>query len=532
MRRTALLATALAVGAAMAMGGPQAVAQTPKDTVVMAKQIDDIISLDPGEVFEFSGGEVVGNTYEKLIGFNLAKVSELQGRVAQSWSVADDGKTYTFKLKPGQKFASGNPLTADDAAWSLQRAVILNKTPGFILTQFGFTKDNVKERIKATDPQTLVLVTEKQVAPTFLYYCLTANVAAVIDRKTVEAQAKGEDFGNEYLKTRSAGSGPYVLRGWKANENYTLEANPNYEGSPAKTKRVVVRHVAEPSTQRLLLEKGDVDYARNLTRDQLDALKGNADIATQSGPKGALMYFAMNQKNPKLAKPQVREALKYLVDYDAIEKNILSGTYIVHQAFLPKGFLGAIDDRPYKFDLAKAKELLAQAGEAAGFSTTLDVPGSSPYIDVAQAIQASFAQAGIKLEINPGDQKQVITKYRARNHDTLLLYWGPDYQDPHTNAQTFAANVDNTDATPTKTLAWRNSWDIPEMTKKTQAAVEERDAEKRAALYEDLQREHQKVSPFIIMFQQTEVAAHRRSADGFIVGPTNDTDLYGGIVKN
>ena len=348
----------------------------------------------------------------------------------------------------------------------------------------------------------------------------------------MEPQAKAGDFGNEYLRTRSAGSGAYVLRGWRANENYTLEANPNYGGAAAKTKRVIVRHVAEPSTQRLLLEKGDIDYARNLTRDQLDALKDNPDVATQSGPKGALMYFALNQKNTILARPEVREALKWLVDYDAIEKNILSGTFVVHQAFLPNGFLGAIDDKPYKFDLAKAKELLAKAGMPDGFSSTLDVPGSAPYIDVAQAIQASFAKAGVKLEIIPADQKQVITKYRARNHDTLLLYWGPDYQDPHTNAQTFAANVDNSDATPTKTLAWRNSWDIPEMTKKTQAAVGERDAEKRAALYEALQREHQKISPFIIMFQQIEVAAHRKSADGFVLGPSNDTNLYGGIVKN
>src|SRR5258708_27074798 len=127
-------------GAILAMSGGMAAAQTPKDTVVMAKQIDDIISLDPGEVFEFSGAEVVSNIYDKLLDFNIKKVSELHGRLAESWSVASDGVTYTFKMKKGPKFASGNPVTADDAAWSLQRAVIMNKTPGFILTQFGFAK--------------------------------------------------------------------------------------------------------------------------------------------------------------------------------------------------------------------------------------------------------------------------------------------------------------------------------------------------------------------------------------------------------
>jgi len=370
------------------------------------------------------------------------------------------------------------------------------------------------------------------VAPTFFYYCLTANVASIVDSKLVQSHVEGDDFGNAWLKAHSAGSGPFTLRSWRANESYTLEANQNYWGRKPAVKRIVVRHVPEPSTQRLLLEKGDVDYARNLTGDQLGALKGNPDIATQSGRKGFLLYLGLNQKNPNLAKPEVREALKYLVDYDAIQKNIVSSIYVVHQAFLPDGFLGAIDDNPYHFDLAKAKALLAQAGLADGFSVTMDAQGSAPWTDIAQAIQASFAKAKVKLEIIPADLKQVITKYRARNHDIATLEWGPDYQDPHTNAQTFAANPDNSDNSPTKTLAWRNSWNIPEMTAATNAAVVERDPKKRAAMYEALEREHQKVSPFIIMFQRIEIAAHRKTVDGFVLGPSNDTNLYAGIVKH
>ena len=153
---------------------------------------------------------------------------------------------------------------------------------------------------------------------------------------------------------------------------------------------MVVRHVAEAASQRLLLEKGDVDYARNLTKDQLDALRGHANVAVQQGPKGSIMYISFNQKNPNLAKPEVREALKWLVDYDAIEKNILRGSYVVHQAFLPKGFLGALEDKPFKFDLEKAKALLAKAGLPNGFSVTMDVRNVSPFTDVAQAVQAAL----------------------------------------------------------------------------------------------------------------------------------------------
>lgn len=523
MKRAVLLA-------AVALAPLAAVAETPKNTIVMAKQIDDIISLDPAESFEFSGNEADSNIYDRLLTFNFDKVSEIRGQIAETWSVAEDGRTYTFKLKKGLKFASGNPVTASDVAWSLQRAVILNKSPGFILTQFGFNKENAPETIRAIDPETLVLVTAKPVAPTFFYYCLTSNVASIVDAKTVQSHVRNDDYGNEWLKQNSAGSGPYKLRAWRANESYTLEAN-EHAAKPPKTRRVVVRHVPEAATQRLLLEKGDIDIARNLTKDQLAALAGNPDIAVQSSRKGSLMYLGLNQKNPYLAKPEVREALKYLVDYDGIEKNILATTYVVHQAFLPKGFLGALEERPFKYDPEKAKALLAKAGLANGFRVTMDAQNVAPFADVAQAIQATFGKAGVQVDIIPADQKQVITKFRARNHDIVLLRWGPDYQDPHTNAETFAVNEDNSDQARAKTLAWRNSWDIPEMSRKTLAAVTERDPEKRAALYEEIQREHQKVSPFVIMFQEIEVAARRKNVDGFVMGPSFDTNLYAEIVK-
>ncbi len=530
MRMKSSFAAVAAVALAMGIGGP-ASAETPRDTVVMAKQIDDIISLDPAESFEFSGSEVVANLYDRLIGYDLKDVTKLNGELATSWSVAADGVTYTFKIRPGVKFHSGNPVTAEDAAYSIQRAVILNKSPGFILTQFGLTKDNVAQKVTAPSADTLVIVTDKPYAPTFFYYCLTAPVAAIVDSKLVKANIKDNDFGNAWLKQNSAGSGAYKLRAWRASEQYTLEANKNWFRGAPKNNRVVVRHIPETAAQRLLLEKGDVDFARDLSKDDIAALSKNANFTVQSGDKGAILYLGLNQKNPNLSKPEVREALKWLTDYDAIERNLVAGKFKVHEAFLPNGFLGAINDRPYKFDLAKGKELLAKAGLANGFSVTMDVRNISPIQDIAQAIQAQWAQAGIKLELIPGDGRQTLTKYRARNHDIYIGQWGPDYQDPHTNAETFAINVDNTDNARSKTLAWRNSWDIPEMSKTVLAAVLEKDAAKRKATYEAVQREHQKVSPFVIMFQQVEVAVSRNKVGGFVIGPSFDNNYYSEISK-
>ena len=139
-----------AVGfAALLLGAAPAalMAATPADTLVIADAIDDIITLDPHEAFEFSGVDVVNNTYDGLIELDPLQPGELVPGLAESWDVAADGVTYTFKMKPGVTFSSGNPVRAEDAAWSLQRIVKLNKNPAFIISQFGFTPENVEEKI-------------------------------------------------------------------------------------------------------------------------------------------------------------------------------------------------------------------------------------------------------------------------------------------------------------------------------------------------------------------------------------------------
>lgn len=130
----------------MMLSAPHAFAATPADTLVEGFAIDDIITLDPGEAFELSAAEVTGNTYSKLVSIDLNDTSKVIGDLAESWTTSEDGLTYTFKLKSGLKFASGNPITADDVAFSFERAVKLDKSPAFLLTQFGLKGDNVNEK--------------------------------------------------------------------------------------------------------------------------------------------------------------------------------------------------------------------------------------------------------------------------------------------------------------------------------------------------------------------------------------------------
>ena len=524
--------TILAAGLlGFAMLAQPALAETPPDTLVIAKQIDDIITLDPAEVFEFSGGEVIANVYDRIMTYEPEDTAKLVPGVAESHTVADDGHTITLKIRAGQTFHSGNPVTAEDVAFSIQRVIILNKTPAFIFSQLGWTPENVKDLVKATDELTLELKVTEDFAPTFVLNCLSAGVGSVVDKKLVLEHEANGDLGAEWLKTNSAGSGPFVLKSWKPTEAVVLEANPNYRHGAPTVKRVVLRHVPEPAAQRLMLEKGDADLVRNLTADQIQGIEGNADVVVEDFPKADVYYLALNQKDERLAKPQVRKAIRWLVDYQGMADSFLKGRFKVHQAFWPSGFYASLTDTPFKLDVEKAKSLLAEAGYPDGFEIELDASNSSPYTEIAQSIQSTLGQAGIKANIVPGEQKQVITKYRARQHQILLLYWSPDYMDPHSNADSFARNPDNSDNAKAKPLAWRNAWDIPEITKETDAAARERDPEKRKEAYLDLQLKLQEDSPFIIMFQSTEQVARHKNVKGFVSGPTYDTVYYRLVTK-
>src|SRR5690554_2139065 len=118
-------------------------AETPPDTLVQAWLIDDLISLDPAEMFEFSGLEYATQVYDRLVTYDVDNVSEILPKLAESWEVSEDGLTFTFVIRDGVVFHSGNPLTAADVEYSLRRAVDLGLGPAFILTQFSFTSENM-----------------------------------------------------------------------------------------------------------------------------------------------------------------------------------------------------------------------------------------------------------------------------------------------------------------------------------------------------------------------------------------------------
>ena len=526
--KAALLAAAMT----LALPSAPSLAATPADVLVVAQNIDDIVSIDPAEAYEFSSGEYVTQTYDRLVQYDAPDVKTLAPGLASEWAADDAGKTITFTLRDGVKFTSGNPLRAEDVVYSWKRVVVLNKAPAFILTQLGWTPENFDSMVKA-DGNKVVLKYAGDFSSAFVLNVLAARPASVVDAVTVQANEAAGDMGNAWLKANSAGTGPFVLKAFRPAEIINLEANPNYFlGAPA-IKGVIIRHVAEAATQQLLLELGDVDIAKNLTPDQIAGLAGKDSVKIETYPQAAVHFLSFNQKEAALQPEAVWDAARYLVDYKGMTDSFLKGQMQIHQAFWPKGFPGSLDDTPYSYDPAKAKQILADAGIKTPIKVSLDVINSTPFTDMAQSLQATFAEGGIDFEIIPGTGSQVITKYRARTHQAMLLYWGPDFMDPDSNAGAFAFNEDNSDDHYQSTTTWRNGWAVPaELNAETKAAKAEADPAKRNEMYVDLQKKVQAKSPIIIMFQAATQVAIAKNVEGYVNGATSDFVFYRLVKKS
>jgi peptide/nickel transport system substrate-binding protein len=212
--------------------------------------------------------------------------------------------------------------------------------------------------------------------------------------------------------------------------------------------------------------------------------------------------------------------------------SFLKGQFKVHQAVWPSGLWGALEETPFSLDPKKARALLAEAGYPDGFEIRVDTLNASPFPEMAQAIQATLAKAGIRSEIVAVDGSTLWPRYRARRHEVVLAMWSPDFPDPHSNVYSFALNPDNRpEANLTGVLAWRNGWKDEEMNARVIAARNERDPERREAMYLEIQRSLQWNSPYTMMFQQTEQTASRKNVVGFVSGPNFDQAFYRNVTK-
>lgn len=515
--KTLMKLTGAAALSSTVLLGSALYAQTPEDTLVMAWTLDEFITLDPAAVAEQVPIEVVQNMCDPLLQMDSAEPAVVRPSVAESWTISDDARTYTFTIREGMTFPSGNPVTAEDVVWSLRRVLQLNLANASQLTEWGWSAETAEEDFVALDDRTVQITTPRPYAPNLMLNVFTKRAASTLDRQLLLENEVDGDLGNAWLATRSACVGPYSLQTWLANETVILQANESYWGGEPEMQRIIIRHVPEAGAQRLLLERGDIDVARIVNASdaaELDAMEGFTVSAT---PIHAYYYIGLNAMDEAFQDERVRLAFRYLVDYASLQDSLMAYAGQVRQSVVPNGAFGAIpaDEMPFELDLDRARALLSEAGLEDGFSRTLIVENFFPVLDLATHLQANAAEAGIDLQIQAAAGSQVYGQMRSRDFDLGVFRWSTGSPDANGMLSRHAYNPDNSqEANLTMFPAWRVGWDTSAYNDEVEALQLELDDEVRIDAYQAMQRRHMQESPMIYMFQQTRNMAFGPSVAG------------------
>lgn len=500
-------------------------ARTPDDQLIIGMNMNNLLSLDPAAATGNDVVEIIANIYDFLLELDPESPQNIQPGLAEEWSYDPETQSLIFKIRQGVFFHSGNKLEAKDAAWSLQRVLKLNLALASIWKSFGFSAENAEQMITAEDEQTLRIQLPQPTDPKLIFYALaTSPGAVVLDSELLKQHAQGEDYGHQWLKTRAAGSGAFVLGGWRPADVLFLNTNKNYWRKPSELKRVVLRHMTESQSLRLMLERQDLDVAVGMSVPDIQALETANSVQVTSVRRGTLYYVAMNVADPRFADQRVREAIRYLIDYDGINTTIMPHYGIKHQRPIQIGLSATLPDPGYKLDPEKAKALLAQAGYANGLDVSIRVLSDVPFINVATNLQSTLAQAGIRATILPGTGNQVYGAMRQRDFEIIVGRGGGGAEPhPHSSLRALLYNPDNRqEASLTNFQGWRTSYQNTTINQLIEQALT--DVTNQDDLYQMVQKIYDEevgaILPFSQMINTVVLAPDIR---GYIAHPSATT---------
>ena len=316
------------------------------------------------------------------------------------------------------KFTSGNPLTANDVRFSLRRLKNLKDNPAFFLDPVKDIQvvDDLTVRIVLNGPRTPRSSPRWRPCP-----CGVADSKVVMAKGGTDADdAKDKDKATEWLNNQSEGSGPYKLISFTKNVEAVLERNAGYWGKKPYFAKVIFKHVPNGTTQREMVERGDADVAHDFDVDIVAKITQGPKISIIEGLSMNQVYMGVAnsaEQSKELSDKRVRQAVAYAIDYDGIMKGIVRGAGERPSTMIPLGILGGDKSLARKRDLAKAKQLLTEAGHPNGVELKL-IYWTAPLLGVATEplaakLQADLAQAGIKVTLDAKERSVAIAEYRA-----------------------------------------------------------------------------------------------------------------------
>lgn len=382
-------------------------------------------SLDPDVDYDNGDYGILSQMYDQLVSASGTTSVSIRPDLATTWSSSKDGLTWTFHLRPNVHFHDGSVVNAKAVQFTYNRALKMK--------QGGWADFAEIKSIDAPNALTVVFHLKYRFA-SFLNSLSSVNNGNIVSPTTLLKHQVNGDLGAKWLYNHDAGSGPYELTSWTHGQSIQLQKFPGYwrgwKGNHAS--QVDFQFTAASATARLGLENGSVDAAIGLSPQDYSALAKSSSITVQNNKSLFVQYLALNcKKVGPLKNRLVRLALAYSVNSPQVAKYVWGGYATVAKSYAPTGIPGyGASPVQYKFDLAKAKKLLAQAGYAKGFSITgVIIAGDQMGSLVYQLWQSDLSKLHVKLNIKPLPYPQFakLQQKASTSPDVISNAWGLDY---------------------------------------------------------------------------------------------------------
>ncbi len=483
-----------------------------QNNVLTIGTTDSVTELSSANSYDFFTWHILAQTSQGLVRLKPGGTT-IEPSLATSWDISSDGLTYTFHLRQGVTFTDGSDFNAQAVKWSFDRALKLDGPKGAV----GLIKGDIKS-IAAPDANTVVF-TLNQPDATFL-----ARLAPPIS--PVEIMSPKSTPADSFAKGKYAGTGPYKLVSYVPNQRVVLEAYKGYWGPQPKEPRVIYNMYSDASALRSALQSGaiDIEY-RSVNPQDIKSLSSNPSFK-EVKPSGSLSirYLLFNVTQKPFDNPQVRQAISYAVDRQAIVDDVFSGINQPLYSMVPPGMWSSTNVFP-KRDLEKAKQLLTQAGYSSSnpLAITLWYPTGhygSTEPDVAAVLKTSLEQTGmIKLTLSALDWGTYTTRMSQSALGFFTLGWYPDFIDPDNFLAPWL-----TDSTKSLGTFWDQAPDFAQYKQLITKAREATDQSARAGFYEQVQKLSATDVPFIPLWQNFGqlIAFTKPNVSGMVIDPAGD----------
>lgn len=405
---TGTAATSLALGSLPL----QALAQArPKDVLIVANEFGPN-SLDIHTVGANRPSYGVSwICYDRLMTYGRKTLPDgrvvydrdrLEPELAESWQMARDGMSVTFKLRRNAKFHDGTPVTARDVKWSFDRAVSVGGFPTFQMKAGSLEEP---DQFEVIDDHTFLVkfIRKDKLSMNDLAVPVPCIFNSELVRKHVTAQ---DPWGLNWTRNNVAGGGAFKVESWRPGQEIVYVRYDDWKSGPLpKLRRIVQRDVPNAGNRRALLLKGDIDITYDLPpKDFSELARDGGAIKVSSSPiENSMFYLGMNVTRPPFDNVKVRQAVAWALPYEKMYENALYGRAAkLYGGSGPVKTIAWPQPTAYRTDLAKAKALMAEAGYASGLQTTLsfDLGGATIGEPMAVLVQEALEQIGIKAQIN------------------------------------------------------------------------------------------------------------------------------------